>query len=163
MKYFNITYPDVNNGIGCRCSLWISGCTHHCKGCHNKETWNFSSGKEFTSETKDKLFNILKLPYIKGLTLTGGDPLDSFDDVLTLVIDIKSSFKDKDIWLYTGYSLEDIKNSNKSDILSYVDFIVDGEYKESLRDISIAFRGSTNQTIWEKDENNRWFESILNN
>lgn len=151
MRFHNITYPDVNNGEGCRVTLWIAGCTHHCKGCHNPQTWSFKSGREFTEDIKNKLYNVLKLPYIKGITLSGGDPLDSFNDIFELVKDIKNSFNDKDIWLFSGYTLEDIKNSEKSVILGYIDVLVDGEFKEELKDLTLAFRGSSNQRILYKN------------
>ena len=153
MRFHNITYPDVNNGEGCRVTLWVAGCTHHCKGCHNPQTWSFKSGREFTEDIKNKLYNVLKLPYIKGITLSGGDPLDSFDDIFELVKDIKNSFNDKDIWLFSGYTLEDIQNSDKNIILEYIDVLVDGEFKEELKDLSLKFRGSSNQRILYKDIN----------
>lgn len=151
MRFHNITYPDVNNGEGCRVTLWVAGCTHHCKGCHNPQTWSFKSGREFTEDIKNKLYNVLKLPYIKGITLSGGDPLDSFDDIFELVKDIKNSFNDKDIWLFSGYTLEYIQNSEKKIILEYIDVLVDGEFKEELKDLSLKFRGSSNQRILYKD------------
>jgi anaerobic ribonucleoside-triphosphate reductase activating protein len=141
----------VNNGEGCRVTLWVAGCTHHCKGCHNPQTWSFKSGREFTEDIKNKLYNVLKLPYIKGITLSGGDPLDSFDDIFELVKDIKNSFNDKDIWLFSGYTLEDIQNSEKNIILEYIDVLVDGEFKEELKDLTLKFRGSSNQRILYKD------------
>jgi anaerobic ribonucleoside-triphosphate reductase activating protein len=153
MNYISVTYPDVNNGEGCRVTLWVAGCTHHCKGCHNPQSWNFNSGKLFTDEVKKELFNVLGNSYIKGLTLSGGDPLDSFDDVFELVKEIKEIFKDKDIWLFSGYSLEEIKNSEKSVILEYIDVLVDGEFKEELKDLTLAFRGSSNQRILKKVNN----------
>ena len=151
MRFHNITYPDVNNGEGCRVTLWVAGCTHHCKGCHNPQTWSFKSGREFTEDIKNKLYNVLKLPYIKGITLSGGDPLDSFDDIFELVKDIKNSFNDKDIWLFSGYTLEDIQNSEKNIILEYIDVLVDGDFKEELKDLTLKFRGSSNQRILYKD------------
>jgi anaerobic ribonucleoside-triphosphate reductase activating protein len=141
----------VNDGEGCRVTLWVAGCTHHCKGCHNPQTWSFKSGREFTEDIKNKLYNVLKLPYIKGITLSGGDPLDSFDDIFELVKDIKNSFNNKDIWLFSGYTLEDIQNSEKNIILEYIDVLVDGEFKEELKDLSLKFRGSSNQRILYKD------------
>lgn len=148
MKYSGITYPDVNNGEGCRVTLFVSGCTHRCKGCHNPETWNFDFGKEFNDEIKTKLFEIISKPYIKGLTLSGGDPLDSYDDILKLVKEFREYFGEtKDIWVYTGYVIDDLLNLNKEEILEYIDVLVDGEYDETQRDVSLAFRGSKNQRI----------------
>lgn len=161
MKFQTITYPDVGNGVGCRVVLWIQGCTHHCRNCQNPQTWDFHKGRDFTKEYKEKLFNILSLPYIKGLTLSGGDPLDSFEDTLSLVKEIKEMFPDKDIWLYTGYTFEEILKSNKSDILPFIDYIVDGTYKEELKDTTLAFRGSSNQIIWE-NKDGEFVKSSLN-
>lgn len=153
MKYKSITYPDVNNGLGCRVSLWISGCTHKCEGCHNQSLWDFNNGKEFVGDIKECLFSILSLPYIKGLTLTGGDPLLSFDDVFSLCKEVKEQFPSKDIWLYTGFTMDYISHNEMFSILQYIDVLVDGKYISKLRDISLAFRGSTNQHIWMKNEN----------
>lgn len=150
MRYENITYPDVNNGNGCRVTLWISGCTHHCKGCQNRQTWDFNSGNVFDDNAKEKLIEILKLPYIKGLTLSGGDPLCSYNDTLILIKEIKEVLPNKDIWLYTGFTFETIKGK-MNEVLDYVDVIVDGEFIEDKRDITLAFRGSSNQRIWEKN------------
>jgi anaerobic ribonucleoside-triphosphate reductase activating protein len=148
MKYSEITYPDVNNGEGCRVTLFVSGCSHRCKGCHNPETWNFDFGKDFNDDVKIRLFDIVSKPYIKGLTLSGGDPLDSYDDVLDLVKEFRNRFGEtKDIWVYTGYVIDDLLTLNKEEILEYIDVLVDGEYIEEQRDVSLAFRGSKNQRI----------------
>ena len=162
MRFHKITYPDVNNGLGCRATLWISGCSHHCEGCHNRETWSFKSGKEFTQEYEDKLFDIISLPYMKGLTLSGGDPLDSFEDVIRLLKKFREKFGNtKDVWLYTGYTMKDIYGDKFKEILNYVDFIVDGKFELEKKDITIAFRGSTNQVIYEKC-GNHFLRSELN-
>lgn len=163
MNISGISYPDVNNGLGCRVTLWVSGCSHHCKGCQNKETWDKKSGRVFSKEDKDKLFEILSKPYIKGLTLSGGDPLDSFDEVLQLVKEIRETFgSTKDIWLYTGYTLEQINNSEKKEILPYINYLVDGLFELDKRDITLKFRGSSNQIIWENKDGN-FEKSELNN
>ena len=153
MKYSEITYPDVNNGEGCRVTLFVSGCSHRCKGCHNPETWNFDFGKDFNDDVKNRLFEIVSKPYIKGLTLSGGDPLDSYDDVLNLVKEFRKHFGElKDIWLYTGYMIDDLLDFNKEEILDYIDVLVDGKYDESQRDVSLPFRGSKNQRIIKMKE-----------
>ena len=163
MNINGISYPDVNNGLGCRVTLWVSGCSHHCKGCQNKETWDKKSGRVFSKEDKDKLFEILSKPYIKGLTLSGGDPLDSFDEVLQVVKEIRDTFgSTKDIWLYTGYTLEQINNSEKKEILPYINYLVDGPFELDNRDITLKFRGSSNQIIWEKKDG-IFVKSELNN
>jgi anaerobic ribonucleoside-triphosphate reductase activating protein len=162
MRIHNISYPDVNNGLGFRVTLWVSGCIHHCKGCQNQETWDFNSGREFTDKDKEKIFDILSLPYIKGITFSGGDPLCSYNDVLSLMKEIKNKFPKKDIWVYTGYTIEFIKE-HLDEILKYVDFLVDGKYIEEQRDVSLPFRGSKNQRIWEKAENGEFIRSKIEN
>lgn len=163
MNISGISYPDVNNGLGCRVTLWVAGCSHHCKGCQNKETWDKKSGRVFSKEDKEKLFDILSRPYIKGLTFSGGDPLDSFDEVLQVVKEIRDTFgSTKDIWLYTGYTLEQINNSEKKEILPYINYLVDGLFELDKRDITLKFRGSTNQIIWENN-GGKFEKSELNN
>lgn len=159
MKYQKITCPDINAGLGFRVTLWISGCQHHCKFCHNPETWDFNSGEEFTEETENELISYLKKPYIKGLTLSGGDPVFSTDELVPVVKRLKDLFPDKDIWLFTGFTLDEL-GDNK--LLPYVDYVVDGKYRHQERDISLAFRGSTNQVIWEKNSDGVFIKSSLN-
>lgn len=151
MKISGISHPDVNNGLGCRVTIWVSGCIHHCKGCHNPETWDFNYGRDFTDDDKKNIFELLDEPYIKGVTFSGGDPLCSYTDVLKLSKEIKEKYPNKDIWVFTGFSFEYVKE-HLSDILDYVDYIVDGEFKIEERDVSLAFRGSKNQRIWKKEE-----------
>lgn len=155
MRYHKITYTDVNNGLGCRVTLWISGCTHHCKGCHNQETWSFESGRLFDDAAKEKLFEILSLPYVKGLTLSGGDPVDSCEDVIALLKEVKEEFPEKDVWLYTGYQMCELF---ENEILNYVDYVVDGKYVEEERDTTLAFRGSKNQKIWKMHKPHMWYD-----
>ena len=150
MKYLKITSPDIENGPGCRVTLWIPGCTHKCPGCHNSWTADYNIGMEFTQDDFDGLCKILSKPYIKGLTISGGDPLDQNDEVLVdlcqLVFDIKEKFPDKDIWLYTGYTIEQLKEL-QLDVLRYVDVLVDGPFELNKRDTTLPFRGSSNQNI----------------
>lgn len=163
MRIHSITYPDVNNGIGCRATLWVDGCSHHCTGCQNKQTWDFMSGKPFDENKKKQLFDIIDLPYIKGLTLSGGDPIDSYEDVLHLVKDFRKRYgEEKDIWLYTGYTLQQLIDDGKNEILEYIDYLVDGEYVKGLRDITLAFRGSSNQVIYERNSEGKMIRSKLN-
>lgn len=163
MRIHSITYPDVNNGIGCRATLWVAGCSHHCKGCQNKQTWDFMGGKLFDESKEKQLFDIIDLPYIKGLTLSGGDPIDSYEDVLLLVKDFRKRYgNEKDIWLYTGYTLQQLIDNGKNEILNYIDYLVDGEYIKDLRDITLAFRGSSNQTIYERNSEDKMIRSKLN-
>ena len=151
MKISGISHPDVNNGLGFRVTIWVSGCIHHCKGCHNPETWDFNHGRDFTDEDEKKVFELLDKPYIKGVTLSGGDPLCSYADVLKLAKKIKEKYPEKDIWVFTGFSFEYVLE-HFSEILDYVDYIVDGKFVIDERDVSLAFRGSKNQRIWKKEE-----------
>lgn len=148
MRFHDITSCDVNNGEGFRVTLWVAGCTHHCKGCQNPETWDFNGGQPFDEVAHQYLFDELAKPYIQGLTFSGGDPLCSPVEVTALAKEVKERMPEKDIWLYTGFTLEQIQASPVlSKVLPYVDVIVDGEYVEALRDVTLAFRGSRNQRI----------------
>lgn len=157
MKYLNITSPDVNNGTGCRVTLWLAGCKKHCLGCQNPSTWNFNQGKEVTEETIEELAKILEKPYIKGLTLSGGNPTDNDEgDLVWLLQEIKTRFPEKDIWLYSGDTLETLKGT-KLKVLELIDVLVDGEFRLGERDTSLAFRGSRNQRIWKKDDKGEFY------
>lgn len=149
MNYHKIEKYSTENGIGIRCVLWVSGCSLHCKGCQNPSTWDFDSGKPFDEKAKQELFEVLSKPYIHGLTLSGGHPLDdnNYQSVIDLVKEVKTQFPTKDIWLYTGYTLEEIYYREKARILLYIDVLVDGPYIEDQRDISLSFRGSRNQRL----------------
>lgn len=150
MRYLAITNPDINNGTGCRATLWIPGCKRNCPGCHNQWTHDYNQGEEFTKDTFDNLVSILNKPYIKGLTISGGDPLMQSDEVLVdllqLVHDIKEVCPTKDIWLYTGYYKEELQGI-QLEILDYIDVLVDGPFVIDLKDTTLPFRGSSNQKI----------------
>lgn len=150
MKYLMITGPDVNNGHGCRITLWIPGCTHHCIGCHNKHTHDYNQGQEFDENTYQELVGLLNKPYIQGLTISGGDPLDQsnevLDDLYSLLYRLRNRLPDKDIWLYTGFYIDQL-GPKQIDIVDMCDVVVDGPFIESQKDISLPFRGSKNQTI----------------
>jgi anaerobic ribonucleoside-triphosphate reductase activating protein len=144
-----IDKTSINNGSGWRVVLWVSGCSLRCKNCHNQETWDCNAGKPFDEPAKQFLFHQLSKPYIKGISISGGHPLDpyNFEDVLLLVREIKEKFPTKDVWLYTGYLYEELYYKEISRILLYIDVLVDGPYIEEQRDISLAFRGSRNQRL----------------
>lgn len=151
MRVVNITSPDVNNGEGFRTTLWVAGCNHHCRGCHNPETWEYKQGKALRDVRKD-LYDKLDKSYIRGLTLSGGDPLDqskvSLIELYLLLKRIRKKFPNKNIWIYSGYTYEEIlKDKFKKLVLSQCDVLVDGPYRYALRDASLAFRGSSNQRI----------------
>ena len=158
MNYHTITYPDQNNGDGLRVVLWLSGCSHHCKGCQNPQTWDTNSGIKFDDNAFSELFDELEKDYISGLTLTGGDPM--FENNLSQVYNICSFAKrilpQKTIWIYTGYTWEELnsvygynvyKNDERQLILKYCDVLVDGRFEEELKDITLPWRGSSNQRV----------------
>ena len=150
MNYEKIDKCSVSNGTGIRTVLWVSGCDIHCRNCHNQQTWDFNSGIPFTENTMQELLYDLSKPYIKGCTLSGGHPFDprNAPKVLEIVKRVKMVFPNKDIWIYSGYVWEDIiKDNTLKEILKCTDVLVDGAYVDELRDISLAFRGSSNQRI----------------
>ena len=150
MRYIAITSPDINNGLGCRVTLWVAGCTRHCPNCQNPETWGYLQGK-CLDEAYKEVFEKLSLPYIKGLSISGGDPLDqtseSIADLKTFLERVKYDFPNKDIWIYSGDVFENLIKGDSLSVLKLCDVLVDGPYIHSQRDITLPFRGSTNQRI----------------
>ena len=146
MNYHNITHCDTLNGSGLRVTLWVAGCTHRCKNCHNPFTWDVNGGVTFDDKAMDELLDALNHDYIAGLSLSGGDPMHPANrkDILNICQIVKQKFPSKNIWMYTGYTFEEIKDFN---ILQYVDVLVDGEYIDELRDIEMHWAGSKNQRI----------------
>lgn len=146
MRYAKIERNSIANGKGIRCVLWVQGCRMNCKGCHNPQTHSFKGGYEFNTEAVQKICNELEKPYIAGLTLSGGHPLESenIKECTALCRYIKLRYPNKNIWLYTGWLWEDIKDL---EIVKYVDVIVDGKYIEEERNISLPFCGSQNQRV----------------
>lgn len=146
MNYGKINYTDIANGPGVRVSLFVSGCRNKCEGCFNRESWDFNYGKKFTISTLTDLLLALDKPYISGLTILGGDPLEpeNLPTVTSICRTIKTINDSKNIWIYTGYLYEDFQNL---ELFDYVDVVVDGKFIESEKDISLQFRGSKNQKI----------------
>jgi anaerobic ribonucleoside-triphosphate reductase activating protein len=156
MNYAEIKSNDIANGPGVRVSLFVSGCTHHCPGCFNPETWDFDYGTVFTQQTVDLILQKLEPSYIQGITLLGGEPMEQKNQqgLLPLLRQIREKYPQKSIWSFTGYDFEkDIVNNmlvkwpETKEFLSYLDVLVDGEFKEELRDLSLVFCGSSNQRI----------------
>ena len=169
MNYHTITYPDQNNGDGLRVVLWLSGCSHHCYNCQNPQTWDANSGIPFDESAKEELFRELDKDYISGLTLSGGDPLHeaNLDGVLDLVNEIRLSFPNKSIWLYSGYQWEECQPFNEDgllkpdkfapnlqkilqkryEVISRCNVMVDGRYIDSQRNPSKKWAGSDNQRV----------------
>ena len=163
MNYHNLTYPDQNNGDGLRVVLWLSGCSHHCFNCQNPQTWDENSGIEFNIEAKKELFDELSKDYISGITFSGGDPLheNNIIEVNNIIQEIKKQFPNKTIWLYTGYIWEELLSNTlikgideestihnvRANIIKSCNVVVDGPYIDDLRDITLKWRGSSNQRV----------------
>ncbi len=156
MNYLEIKKYDIANGPGVRVSIFVSGCTHHCKGCFNPESWNFDAGKPFTDEVIEEIMESLKPEYIKGLTLLGGEPMEPANQqaLIPLVKRVKEEMPNKDIWAFSGYLFDkqimDVmakKYDFTKEFIQYIDVLVDGEFHEEEKDLSIIFRGSRNQRI----------------
>lgn len=150
MNYHNITHDDMNNGDGLRVVLWVAGCSHHCKDCHNPVTWNPSDGIPFGLQDKEELYRELEKEYIAGITFSGGDPLhpDNRDAVDNLMQAVKRDFPDKTIWVYTGYTWEEVTQSQKmAAMMQSVDVLVDGRFVAELKDVTYPWAGSTNQRV----------------
>lgn len=155
MRYAGIIKQDITNGPGIRTTLYVQGCPHHCEGCFNESSWNYSGGKEWTNEKKTKFLEIAnhEAEYKDGITLLGGDPLAVNDDsILELLSEYKAQSPDKTVWIWTGYTWEEILYSDDlvwrnrvSQILKYVDVLVDGRFVERLFDPNLKWRGSFNQ------------------
>ena len=161
MNYGEIKKYDIADGEGVRVSLFVSGCTHHCKGCFNAETWDFNFGKPFTEETEKEILEALEPGYITGLTLLGGEPFEPANQqaLLPFIRRFKEMFPQKTIWCYTGYTLEtDLLAESRArceytdEMLSYIDVLVDGEFVQDLKDIRLIFRGSSNQRVLRLQE-----------
>lgn len=147
MNYSAIKTCDIANGPGVRVSLFVSGCRNHCPGCFNQCTWDFNYGQPFTNETLLTIMDQLSKPYITGLTILGGEPLEpeNIDQVTTIISVCKRHFPDKTIWLYTGNNFQDY--TENTCLMKNTDVIVDGRYEQDRRNVSLAFRGSSNQRI----------------
>ena len=153
MKVLTITTPDIENGLGCRVTVWVAGCNRHCPSCHNPHTWNYNQGKPLLSkEVLDKIMHEVEYDYIQGITLSGGDPFDqneeSLKELLTFIKMFKLKYSNKDIWIYSGGLYEDfLKNDTIRDILIWSDVLVDGPFIQELKKLDLPFKGSTNQRI----------------
>lgn len=152
MNYADIKNVDVANGEGVRVSLFVSGCTNNCKGCFNKEAQDFNYGQEYTEETGKRILELLKPEYIQGLSILGGEPLEpkNQETVLNLVKQVKEIYPDKNIWCYSGFTIEELlkrENPITDELLSNIDVLVDGKFVEELKNPGLEFRGSSNQRI----------------
>ena len=156
MYYGEIKKCDIANGEGVRVSLFVSGCTHHCPGCFNQDTWDFDYGKEYTQETEEEILNALAPDYINGLSLLGGEPFEPQNQavLVELLRKVKERYPRKNIWCYSGYlfdkellSESQARCEYTDEMLSMLDVLVDGRFVETLKDIRLVFRGSSNQRV----------------
>ena len=156
MKYGTIKKHDVANGLGVRVSLFVSGCTHHCEGCFNPETWDFNYGQDFTDATADEIIEALKPNYIRGFSVLGGEPFEPANQkvLATLLKRTKETYPEKTIWCYSGYNYETDMLAGKlgdyditKEMLSYIDVLIDGEFHLAEKNLKLRFRGSSNQRI----------------
>lgn len=171
MRFAQIRSMDISNGERVGVSLFVQGCPFHCFGCFNSETWNFDGGKEWTEETEDKFMKLIDRPYIKRISFLGGEPLaeQNLDNVLSLIKEIRISFPTKTIWLYTGYNFDFLNSKyneykytpfavnadewlTRWEIITNVDVVVDGEYIDEQKDLTLKWRGSKNQRVIDAKE-----------
>ena len=146
MNYLAIDQSSTSNGTGFRVVLWVAGCSHHCPGCHNPESWNPVNGKEFNEETEELILNMVDKPYISGITFSGGDPMHvkNRKTITALAKEIKEKFPDKTLWCYTGYLLDDLKDE---EIIDYLDVLVEGRFVKELFSPEKHWVGSSNQNV----------------
>lgn len=155
MNYGEIKNCDIANGIGVRISLFVSGCTHHCKNCFNPETWDFAYGEEFNHDVEDKIISMLEPDYISGLTILGGEPFEPANQaaLISFIKRVRNKYPSKNIWMYSGYTFEELTGESRArceytdEILSNIDVLVDGEFVEEKKKITLKFRGSENQRV----------------
>lgn len=170
MNYAAIKKTDVANGPGIRVSLFVSGCTHGCKGCFNREAWDFQYGREYTAQTEAEILEALAPDYIRGLSVLGGEPMEPGNrgTVRELLRKVRRRYPQKDIWCYTGYDYEKdllewareevvkgMSAGEVSELLSLIDVLVDGEFVEEKKNLRLAFRGSENQRLIDVKESRR--------
>lgn len=183
MRYAQIRSMDISNGEGVGVSLFVQGCPFHCKNCFNSETWDFNGGKEWTEETKNIFMKLIDRPYIKRVSFLGGECLaeNNLDEVLKLVQEIRNSFPEKTIWLYTGYEWNQIMNIKvtqpffscqdleskiqnvlkRQEIIKMCNVVVDGEYIDEQKDLTLKWRGSKNQRVIDVKESLKQGKVVL--
>ena len=170
MYYGEIKKVDIANGEGVRVSLFVSGCTHHCRNCFNEETWDFKFGKPFTEETENEIMEYLRPDYIRGISLLGGEPFEPANQrvLLPFLRRIRKELPEKDVWCYSGYTLDrELLGESRArcevtdEMIGLIDVLVDGEYVDELRNISLKFRGSSNQRIIDVKESLKQNKIVL--
>ena len=164
MHYGEIKNNDIANGNGIRVTLFVSGCTNHCKNCFQPQTLDFEYGQPFTSETEDYIIKLLSSDYIAGLTVLGGEPFEPSNQqaLCPFLKKVRDTYPDKDIWMFSGFTLEELRKEGShphcgvtEEILGMIDVLVDGRFVEELKDITLRFRGSSNQRLIDMKETNK--------
>ena len=178
MNYAQIRSMDISNGDGIGVSLFVQGCDFHCKNCFNSETWDFSKGQEWNEKTKKQFLKLVEKPFIQRVSILGGEPLhpENVQNVLKIVDEIRVSYPTKNIWLYTGYTWEQIMYpivtddlnferdyiiKARKELVSKCDVLIDGRYVDELRDVSLHWRGSSNQRVINVQETLKQNKIIL--
>ena len=169
MNYGVVKKRDIADGPGVRVSLFVSGCTHHCKGCFNPDTWDFDYGNPFTADTEQEILDLLAPDFIAGLTLLGGEPMEPCNQraLLPLLRKIRTRYPTKTVWCYSGYTLEELTGKGEAhcevtdELLSYINVLVDGEFVQELYDIRLRFRGSSNQRLIDLDRTRAAGEIVI--
>ena len=172
MNYATVKYNDIANGLGIRTSLFVSGCTHFCKGCFNSEAWDFNYGKPFDIEIENQIINSLKSDFCDGLSLLGGEPFEpkNQEALLPFLERVKKEVPNKNVWCYTGYLFDEellkdsrAKTPNTLKMLKLIDVLVDGKFIEEQKNISLRFKGSENQRIIDVKKSLKQGETVLFN
>lgn len=169
MNYGAIKKCDIANGVGVRTVLFVSGCTHHCKGCFQPETWNFDYGERYTKETEDEIIEFLRPDYVDGITLLGGEPFEPENqrELVKLLRRIKKELPQKTVWSFSGFTYEELTGDSRAvcevtnEMLSMLDVLVDGEFVEAKRNISLRFRGSENQRLIDMNKTRKEGKIVL--
>ena len=169
MNYGAIKKCDIANGVGVRTVLFVSGCTHHCKGCFQPETWNFDYGERYTKETEDEIIESLRPDYVDGITLLGGEPFEPENqrELVKLLRRIKKELPQKTVWSFSGYTYKELTGDSRAvcevtnEMLSMLDVLVDGEFVEAKRNISLRFRGSENQRLIDMNKTRKEGKIVL--
>ena len=169
MNYGAIKKCDIANGVGVRTVLFVSGCTHHCKGCFQPETWNFDYGERYTKETEDEIIESLRPDYVDGITLLGGEPFEPENqrELVKLLRRIKKELPQKTVWSFSGFTYEELTGDSRAvcevtnEMLSLLDVLVDGEFVEAKRNISLRFRGSENQRLIDMNKTRKEGKIVL--
>lgn len=169
MNYGAIKKCDIANGVGVRTVLFVSGCTHHCKGCFQPETWNFDYGERYTKETENEIIESLRPDYVDGITLLGGEPFEPENqrELVKLLRRIKKELPQKTVWSFSGFTYEELTGDSRAvcevtnEMLSMLDVLVDGEFVEAKRNISLRFRGSENQRLIDMNKTRKEGKIVL--